>query len=96
MGVDLDDVRSVLGTIVFGEAGDSSLLQLLDPLNFPLQTIADVDCEPWIFGVEDVSFGASFEGVGVSFDEVFKSGDSGVELQDFGGVVGLSLFDCFK
>ena len=89
-------MRGVPRTIVFGEAGHCSLLQLLDPLNFSLQTIADVDCESQVFGVEDVSLRASFEGVSVGFDEVLKSGDSGIELPDFSDVVSLSLLDRFK
>ena len=33
-----------------------------------------------VFGVKDISLGATFEGVGVGFDKVFESGDLGVEL----------------
>ena len=93
LGVDFDNVRGISRTIVFGEAGHRSLLQLLDPLNLLLQTVADVDRKPWILGVKDISFGASFEGVGVGFDEVFQLGDSSIELQYLGSVVGLPLFD---
>ena len=96
LGVNFDNVRGVSRTIVFGETGHRSLLQLFDPLNLSLETIADVDCKPWILGVEDVSFGASFESVGVGFDEVLQSGNLSIELQHFGGMVGLSLFDGFE
>ena len=80
LGIDFDDMGSVPGTVIFGETGHSTLLQLLDPFDFSLQAIADVDSEPWVFGVKDISLGTTFEGVGVGFDKVFKSGDLGVEL----------------
>ena len=32
----------------------------------------------------------------MGFDKVLESGDSGVELLDFGGVIGFPLFDCFE
>ena len=89
-------MRGVPRTVVFGEAGHCPLLQLLDPLNLSLQTIADVNCKPWILGIEDVSFGAPLEGISMGFDEVFQSGDSSVELQHFGSVVGLPLFNGFE
>ena len=82
--------------IVFGEAGHSALLQVLDPLDLSLKSVADVDGKPRVFGIEDIPLGASLEGVGVGFDKVFKSVNSGVELAYFGCVVILSLFDCFK
>ena len=96
LGVDFDNVRGVCRTVIFGEAGHRSLLQLLDPLNLSLQTIADVDCKPRILSVENVSFGASLEGVSVGFDEVLQSGDPSVKLQYFGGMVGLSLFNSLE
>ena len=73
-------MRGVPGTVVFGETGHCALFQLFDPLDLPLKAIADVDSEPRVLGVEDVPLRATFEGVGVSFDEVFKSGDPGVKL----------------
>ena len=87
---------SVARTIVFGEAGHGALLQLFDPLNLSLKAVANVDGEPGVFGVEDVSLRASLESVGVGLDEVFESVDSCVELAYFGCVVIFSLFDCFK
>ena len=96
LGVDFDNMRGVARTIVFGEAGHGALLQLFDPLDLPLKAIADVDGEPGILGIEDIPLGASLEGVGVGFDEVFESIDPGVELAYFGCVVILSLFDCFE
>ena len=33
LSIDFDDVRSVAWTVIFGEAGHSALLQLLDPLD---------------------------------------------------------------
>ena len=96
LSIDFDDMGSVAWTVVFGETGHCTLLQLFDPLNLSLEAVADVDSEAWIFGIEDVSFGAAFEGVGVSFDQIFKSVDLGVELSYFGGVVILSLFNGFE
>ena len=93
LSVDLDDVRGVAWTVVFGEAGHCALLQLFDPLDFPLQTVADVDGEPRVLGVKDIPLGATLEGVGMCFDEVFESIDSGVELSYFSRVIVLSLFD---
>ena len=84
---------SVSGTVVFGEACHSSLLQLFDPLDLPLKTVADVNGEPGVFGVENVSLRAAFKGVGVGLDEVFKSIDPAVKLAYFGHVVVLSLLD---
>ena len=72
------------------------MFQLFDPLNFPLEAVADVDGEARIFGIEDISFGTALEGVGVSFDEIFQSVDPGVELPDFGDVVILSLLNSFE
>ena len=80
-------------TVVLGETGHCTLFQLFDPLKLSLEAVADVDGEAQIFGIEDVSFGAALEGVGVSFDEIFQSVDPGVELPDFGGVAILLLFD---
>ena len=87
---------SVAWTVVLGEAGHSTLLQLFDPFDFSLKAVADIDGEPGIFGVEDIPLRASLEGVGVGLDEVFESVDPGVELAYFGCVVILSLFDRFK
>ena len=96
LSVDFDDVWGVARAVVFGEASHRTLLQLFDPLDLPLKAVADVDGEPWILGVEDIPLGASLEGVGVGFDQVFKSVDSGVELSHFSSVVVLPLLDCFE
>ena len=96
LNIYLDDVGGVAWTVIFGEAGHCALLQLFDPFDFSLEAIADVDSEARVFGIEDVSFGATLEGVGVSFDQIFKSVDPGVELSYFGGVVILSLFNSFE
>ena len=87
---------SVAWTVVFGEAGHGALLQLFDPFNFSLKAVANVDGEPGVFGVEDVSLGATLEGVGVGFDQILKSVDPGVELSYLGDVVILSLFNGFE
>ena len=84
---------SVAWTVIFGEAGHSALLQLFDPLNFPLKTIADVDGEPRVLGIEDIPLGAAFEGVGVCFDKVLESVNSAVEFPYFGDVVVFPLLD---
>ena len=96
MGVNFDDVGGVSRAVVLGEASHRSLFQLFDPLDFPLKTVADIDGEPWVLGIEDISLGASLEGVGVGFDEVFESVDAGVELSYFGHVIVFPLFDCFE
>ena len=96
LSVDLDDVGSVTRAVVFGETGHGALLQLFDPLNLPLKTVADVDSKPRVFGVEDVPLGASLKGIGVGFDEVLESVDSGVELTYFSRVVIFPLLDCFE
>ena len=96
LGIDLDDVGSVARTVVFGEAGHSTLLQLFDPFDFPLKAVADVDGESRILGIEDIPLRASLEGVGVGLNEVFKSIDASVELAHFGCVVIFSLFDRLK
>ena len=96
LGVDFDDMGGVSGTVVFGEAGHGALLQLFDSFDFLLQSITDVDSEPWVFGVEDIPLGTPLEHVGVGFDEVFKSIDSGIELPYLGHMVFLSLSDCFE
>ena len=82
--------------VVFGKTGHRTLLQLFDPFDFPLKAVADINGEAWVLGVEDISFGAALEGIGVSFDEVLKSGDPGIELSYLGHMVGFSLFDCFE
>ena len=87
---------SVPGAVVFSEARHCALLQLFDPLDLPLKTVADVEGEPRVFGVKNVPFWATFEGVGVSLDEVFESVDPTVELLYFSHVVVLSLLDCFE
>ena len=96
MSVDLDDMGSVSGAVVFGEACHSALLQLFDPLDLPLEAVADIDGEPGVLGVEDVSLWAVFEGVGVRFDKVFKSVDPTIELSYLGHMVVFLLFDCFE
>ena len=96
LSVDFDDVRGVARTVVFGEAGHSTLLQLFDPLDFSLKAVADIDGEPGVFGVEDVPLRAALEGVGVCLDEVLEPVDSSVELAYFGRMVVFSLFDCFE
>ena len=96
MGVDFDDVGSIAWTIVFGEAGHGTLLQLFDPFDLSLKAVADVDGKPRVLGIEDVSFGASLEGVGMGFDQVFEPVDPGVELSYFGGVIAFPLFNCFE
>ena len=96
LSVDLDDVRGVTRTVVFGEAGHSALLQLLDPFDFSLKTVADIDGESGIFGVEDIPLGAALEGVGVGLDKVFESVDPTVELPYFGCMIVFSLLDRFE
>ena len=87
---------SVAWTIVFGEAGHGTLLQLFDPFDLSLKPVTDVDGETRVFSVEDVPLGASLESVGVGFDKVFESVDPGIELAYFGHVVVFPLLDCFK
>ena len=72
------------------------MFQLFDPLDFPLKTVADVDGEPRVFGVENVPLWATFEGVSVGFDKVFESIDPTVKLLYFGRVIVFPLLDCFK
>ena len=87
---------SVSRATIFGEASHRALLQLFDPLDFPLKTVANVDSEPRVFCVEDVPLWATLEGVGVSLDKVFESVDPTVELSYFGCMVVLSLLDRFE
>ena len=96
MSVDLDDVGSVARTVVLGEASHSALLQLFDPLNFSLEAIADVNGEPGVFGIKDVSLRATLEGVGMCLDEVLESVDPAVKFSYLGHVIIFSLFDCFE
>ena len=96
LSVDLDDVGSVAQAVVFGEAGHGALLQLFDPLDLSLKAIANVDSKPGVFGVENIPLRASLEGIGVGFDEVLESVDSGVELTYFGHMVVFPLLDCFE
>ena len=62
LSIDLDDMGSVAWTVIFGEAGHCALLQLFDPFDFPLQSVANVDGEPRVLGVKDIPFGAALEG----------------------------------
>ena len=96
LSVDLDDVGSVAWAVVLGEAGHGTLLQLFDPFNFSLKAVADIDGEAWVLGVENIPLRASLEGVGVGFDEVFKSIDPRIELAYLGRMVIFSLFDRFE
>ena len=96
LGVNFDNMGSIPRSVVFGETGHRTLLQVFDPLDFSLKAVADIDGKTRIFSVEDISFGAPLEGVGVGFDEVFESVDSGVELSYLGGMIVLPLFDRFK
>ena len=89
-------MRGVSWAVVLGETGHCALFQLLDPLDFSLETVADVDSKAGVLGVENVSLRAAFEGVGVSFDKIFESADPTVELSYLGHVVVFSLFDCFE
>ena len=86
----------VAWTVIFGEAGHCALLQLFDPLDFPLKAVADVDGKSWVLGVEDIPLRASLEGVGVGPDQVLESVDSGVKLSHFSGVVIFPLLDSFE
>ena len=96
LGVDFDDMGSIARTIVFGEAGHGALLQLFNPLNLPLEAIADVDSEPGIFGIEDIPLRATLESIGMGFDKIFESVNPSVELAYFSRVVVFPLFDCFE
>ena len=96
LGVDFDDVGSVSGTVVFGVAGHRALLQLLDPLDLPLKTVADVDGERGVFGVKNVPLRAAFESLGMLLDEVLKAIDPTVELSYLDLVIVLSLLDRFE
>ena len=89
-------MRGVSGAILLGVARHCALLQRLDPLDFSLKTVANVDGKPRVLGVENVPLGAAFEGVSVLLDEVFKSKDSTVELLDFGFVIVFALFECLE
>ena len=96
LSVDFDDVRGVSGTVVFGEACHRTLLQLFDPLDFSLKTVANVDGEPRVLGVENVPLWAALEGVGVGFDKVLEPIDPTVKLPYFGHVIVFSLLDCLE
>ena len=96
LSVDLDNVGGVSGTVVFGKACHCALLQLFDPLDLSLKTVANVDGEPRIFGVENVPLWATLEGVGVSFDEVLEPIDPAVKLPYFGHMIVFPLLDRFK
>ena len=96
LGVDFDDMGGVSWAVILRKTGHRALLQLLDPFDFSLKPIADVDGETWIFGIEDIPLRAALEGVGVGFDEVFKSIDPRIELAYLGRVVVFSLFDCLE
>ena len=96
LSVDLDDVGSVAWSVVFGEAGHCALLQLFDPFDFPLQAVADVDGEPRVLSVKDISFGAALEGVGVRFNKVLEPIDPAVKFSYFGHVIIFSLLNCFE
>ena len=96
LGVNFDDMGGVSRAVVLRETGHRALFQLLDPFDFSLKPIANVDGETWIFGIEDIPLRAALEGVGVGFDEVFKSIDPRIELAYLGRVVVFSLFDCLK
>ena len=93
LGVNFDDVGSISRAVVLGEAGHRTLLQLFNPLDFSLKAIADVDGEARVLGIENIPLGASLEGVGVGFNEIFESVDSSVELAYLGRVVVFPLFD---
>ena len=80
LSIDFDDVGGVARTVVFGEAGNCALLQLFDPFDLALEAVADVNGEPGVFGVEDVSLRAVLEGVGVGLDQIFESDDTGIEF----------------
>ena len=96
LSVDLDDVGSVSGTVIFGETRHCALLQLFDPFDFSLKTVANVDSEPRVLGVENVPLWATFEGVGVSLDEILEPIDPTVKLPYFGHVIVFSLLNCFE
>ena len=96
LSIDLDDVRGVPWAVVLSEAGHSALLQLFDPLDLSLETVADIDSETGVLGVKDVPLWATLESVSVGFDEVFESIDPTVELSYLGHVIVFSLFDCFE
>ena len=89
-------MRGIPRAVVLSKTGHHALLQLLDPFNLSLKTVADIDGKPGIFGVEDVPFGAALEGVSMGFDKVFEPGDSGIEFHNFGGMVVFSLLDGSK
>ena len=96
LSVDLDNVGSVPGTVFLGVARHRALLQLLDPFDLVLKAIADVDSECGVFGVEDVSLRATFEGLVVFLDEVFKPIDSIIESLYLGPMVFFSLLESFE
>ena len=84
---------SIPGAVVLGKACHRALLQLFDPFDLSLKTIADIDGEPGVFGIEDVSLGALLESVGVSLNEIFEPVDPTIEFSYLGHVVVFSLFD---
>ena len=86
----------VARTVIFGETGHCTLFQLLDPFDFSLEAVTDVDGESRVFGVKDIPLGASLEGVSVCFDEVFESIDPTIELPYFSHMVVLPLLDRFE
>ena len=61
LSVDFDDVGSIPGTVLFGVARHCALLQLFDPLDLSLKTVADVDGERGVFGVENVPLWATLD-----------------------------------
>ena len=86
----------VSGAVIFGVARHRTLLQLFDPFDLPLKTVADVDGKPRVFGIEDVPLWATFEGVGVVLEEVLESVDPTIELLYLGPVIVFSLLNCFE
>ena len=95
-GVYVDDGRGGRANIGIGEASDSKVVHLLNPLCRSVDSLCSEDLEVWVVAIVlDVAGGRSGEGLFVVQDFFLQTGEGVVERVDRLFVVFLSLFDRF-
>ena len=92
--IQVDNVRGLIRALLLMVSGDSSILQLLDPLGWSEDSIAKGNVEvghpPIVF---NVSVGFSFIYIFIVFDTVVEPTDLLFEMADLAGLLGITSSD---
>ena len=95
--IQMNDVRGLIWALLFMEPSNSSVFQLLDPLHWLKDPIAEGNVEVGHLSVVfNVSIGGMFKYVFIVFDAVMEPADLLVEAVDFADLLSIASGDGCK